>query len=154
MRMLITVAALAVTLSATACGGPAPEEFTAADAAAIRKVDADFVAAFNAKDLDKLLAMYTDNSVFMPPNAPTLRGRQPLRSFFDDLLKRGGSDLKMDPEDVAGHGPIAYQSGLFTMNTGPSHDRGKFLFVMRKMAGNWHFEYTIWSSDLPTPAGR
>jgi len=154
MRTVITLSVLAVVLGASACGGPAPEQFTTTDVAAIRKVDVDFVAAFNVKDLDKILTMYTDNSVFMPPNAPTLRGIQPLKSFFSELFGKGASDLKLDPEDVAGHGPIAYQHGTFTMNTGVARDRGKFLFVMRKMPANWRFEYTIWSSDLPpTPTG-
>jgi ketosteroid isomerase-like protein len=153
MRNVITMSALVFALGAGACSGPKTEDFTVADQTAIRQVDADFVAAFNAKQMDKILTMYTDNSVFMPPNAPTLRGRQPLKSFFTDLFGRGATDLKMEPADVAGHGPIAYQSGTFTMSTGPAHDRGKFLFVMRKMAGNWRFEYTIWSSDLPSAAG-
>jgi ketosteroid isomerase-like protein len=140
---------LAVTLGLAACGGPKTEAFTRADADAIRKVDADFVVAFNAKEIDKILSMYTDNSVFMPPNAPMLRGIQPLKSFFADLFTRSASDLKMEPVDLAGHGPIAYQSGTYSLTTAGTRDRGKFLFVMRKMGDTWRFEYTIWSSDLP-----
>jgi ketosteroid isomerase-like protein len=152
VRGAITTAILAAVLGLTACGAPNTEEFTRADADAIRKADADFVAAFNAKALDKILSMYTDNSVFMPPNAPTLRGTEPLKSFYNDLFARGAADLKMDPVDIAGHGPIAYQSGTYSLTTGATRDRGKFLFVMRKMAGTWRFEYTIWSSDLPRSA--
>lgn len=147
MRTAIIVVALALS----ACGGPKGAEFGTADAAAIRKLDAEFVAAFNAKDLNKILAMYTDNSVFMPPNAPTLRGTEPLKSFYNDLFTRA-TDLKMEPSDVAGHGPIAYQSGAYSLG-GTARDRGKFLFVMRKMGENWRFEYTIWSSDLPNATG-
>lgn len=150
MRNMMTLTALALGLIAGGCAGPKAEEFTRADSEAIRKLDADFVAAFNAKDTPRILTMYTDNSVFMPPNAPTLRGTQPLQSFYADLLGRGAADLKMEPVDIAGHGPIAYQSGTFTMGGG-ARDRGKFLFVMRKMGDNWRFEYTMWSSDLPKP---
>jgi uncharacterized protein (TIGR02246 family) len=148
LRSVLTITLLAATLG-VACGGPKGEEFTRADADAIRKVDADFVAAFNAKDPDRILSLYTDNSVFMPPNAPTLRGREPLKSFFGDMFAKGATALTMEPVDLAGHGPIAYQSGTYTLTTGETRDRGKFLFVMRKMAGNWRFEYTSWSSDLP-----
>jgi ketosteroid isomerase-like protein len=147
----LTAALAAFAIAAAACAGAPQEEFTRADADAIRKVDADFVAAFNAKEADKILGMYTDNSVFMPPNAPTLRGTQPLKSFFGDMFARGATDLRMDPTDIAGHGPIAYQSGSYSLTTGTTRDRGKFLFVMRKMAGNWRLEYTMWSSDLPQP---
>ncbi len=156
MRVSVNVlkaAMVALAIGAAACSsGPSPEEFTRADADAIRKLDADFVTAFNAKDANKVLSMYTDNSVFMPPNAPTLRGTQPLKSFFGDLFTRGATDLRLDPTDVAGHGPIAYQSGSYSLTTAGTRDRGKFLFVMRKMGGNWRLEYTIWSSDLPHPS--
>jgi ketosteroid isomerase-like protein len=148
------MAALAsLVLGAAACGAPAGEEFTAADTAALRQLDADFVAAFNAKDTDKLLTLYTENSVFMPPNKPLLRGKEMLKPFYADMFAQGLTDLKMEPVDVAGHGPIAYQSGTFSLSSGPTYDRGKFLFVMRKMGGKWLYQHTMWSSDLPKPGG-
>ena len=36
----------------------------------------------------------------------------------------------------------------------PGRDRGKYLFVLRNMAGDWRLEYTSWSSDLPRPAAN
>ncbi len=60
----------------------------------------------------------------------------------------------MEPEDVAGHGPLAYQSGTYTLTGAAARDRGKYLIVMRNMAGNWRMEYTAWSSDLPLPVGE
>ena len=89
----------------------------------------------------------------MPPNKPLLRGREPLKSFYQNMLNGGSTDLKLTTVDVAGHGPIAYESGSYSMMNGPNHDRGKFLFIYRNMAGNWKFEYTSWSSDLP-PASQ
>jgi ketosteroid isomerase-like protein len=149
--MMTALAAL--VLGTAGCGGPKGEEFTTTDTAAIRKVDADFAAAFNAKDMDKLLALYAENSVFMPPNKPLLRGREPLKGFFADMFAQGATDLKMEPVDIGGHGPIAFQSGTFTLTTGPTYDRGKYLFVMRRTGDKWLFQHTIWSSDLPKPVG-
>jgi ketosteroid isomerase-like protein len=148
MRRTFSIAALALTLIAGACGGPQEQQFSSNDMAAIRKASTDLVAAFNAKELDKILSLYADNSVFMPPNAPLLRGRDPLKSFFTNLLA-SASDLKMEPVDVAGHGPIGYASGSYSLTNKGFSDRGKFLIVMRNMMGNWRFEYTMWSSDLP-----
>jgi ketosteroid isomerase-like protein len=153
MRSIMTTAALLALTLATACSGPKGEEFTTTDAAAIRQVDADFVDAFNAKTLDKLLPMYAENSIFMPPNKPMLRGKDPLKSFYNDLFSQGANGLKLEPDEVSGHGPIAYQSGSYSLNSGASHDRGKFLFVMRKMGDRWVFQDCIWSSDLPKPVG-
>ena len=63
--------------------------------------------------------------------------------------------LTLESRDVAGHGPIAYENGSYTMvvrdAAGESRDRGKYLFVLRKGNGQWRYEYAIWNSDLPKP---
>ena len=127
------------------------------DQAAIREKNAEFVKAFNARDMNQILAAYTENSVFMPPNQPILRGKDALKTFYDEMLKAGGTNLKLDAGEISGHGPLAYQSGSYELDMKPAagaetHDRGKYLFILRKMAGTWRYEYTVWNSDLPPAA--
>lgn len=124
------------------------------DQAAIRERSAEFVMAFNAKDVTQVLGVYSENSTFMPPNQPVLRGKDAIKTFYDDMLKTGATNLKLDVREVSGHGPLAYQSGTFEMDlaqsTGPAdHDRGKYLFIARKLNGSWRYEYMVWNSDLP-----
>jgi ketosteroid isomerase-like protein len=151
MQRVLTTAliALAVCAGTVACGGKTEAEFGTADQQAIRQASTALESSFNAKDVDKILALYTDNAVFMPPNKPLLRGRPALKQFYDGLMSSGSKDLKITPGDVAGHGPLAYESGSYTMMNGNVPDRGKYLFILRSMGGNWKIEYTSWSSDLP-----
>jgi ketosteroid isomerase-like protein len=153
MRTVMKAAALALALGLGACSGPVEPAFGKADSDAIRKTTADLAANINSKNVDQILGLYAENSVFMPPNAPLLRGREPLKSFYTDLVSKV-TDIRLEPVDVAGHGPIAYESGTYTMNMGTTRDRGKYLFVLRNMGGTWRFEYTSWSSDLPKPAAN
>src|SRR5260221_11610056 len=103
---------LGVVCLASACGTANPgEEFGLKDQAAIREKSDAFAKAFNAKDVAQVLGVYTENSTFMPPNQPVLRGRDALKMFYDDLLKSGATNLKLDVAEVSGHGPLAYQSG-------------------------------------------
>jgi ketosteroid isomerase-like protein len=146
---------VSVLLLATACSGPAPQEFTTRDAGTIRQRNNAFVQAFNTKETPKILDLYAENSVFMPPNQPIIRGKGALKNFYDELLKEGATNLKLNVDQVSGHGPIAYQSGTYEMELKPasgagSRDRGKYLFVLRKMGETWRYEYTMWNSDLPT----
>jgi len=146
-----------VVCLASACSGAKPgEEFGMRDQAAIRERSASFAKAFNARQVGPLLEVYSENSVFMPPNQPVLRGKDPLKSFFDDLLKSGATNLKLDVSEVSGHGPLAYQSGTYEMDVKAAsgridHDRGKYLFVARKLNNTWRYEYMVWNSDLPPP---
>jgi ketosteroid isomerase-like protein len=144
-----------VVLLAAACSGPAAQEFTTTDAGAIRQQSDGLAAAFNATDTGKILALYAENSVFMPPNQPIIRGKDALKNFYDDLFqKQGATNLRLDIAEVSGYGPLAYQSGTYEMDLKPpsgppGRDRGKYLFVLRKMANAWKYEYTMWNSDLP-----
>ena len=153
------LAGLVTTLAFTAaCSGPVPEEFTTKDAGTIRQQHDAYLKAFNAKEVQPIIDLYAENSVFMPPNEPIIRGKEALKNFYNDLFKRGATNLKMDITEVSGHGPLAYQSGNYEMElkpeTGtPGRDRGKYLFILRKMQIGWKLEYTMWNSDLP-PAGR
>ncbi|MBA2305017.1 MAG: DUF4440 domain-containing protein [Acidobacteria bacterium] len=151
----MTIVALALTMAVSACATGAKDEgFTRADQDAIRKNSADLIAAFNGKQLDAMVGLFADNSVFMPPNSPLLRGREPLKPFFSNMIEQGATGLNMESEEVSGHGPIAYESGTYTVTyrDGASRDRGKYLRVLRNMAGTWRAEKTMWSSDLP-PSG-
>ena len=148
MRYAVTIAALALTLSVSACAGKTDPGFTRADAEAIKKNTSDFITAFNAKEVDKVIEFYGENSVLMPPNKPLLRGRDVLKSFYGEQVTRG--QLSMEVEEVQGHGPLAYEAGTYRMAFADgSIDRGKYLHVLRNMNGTWRTEKTIWSSDLP-----
>jgi ketosteroid isomerase-like protein len=143
----------------SACSTAAPgEEFGMKDQAALRERTAEFVKAFNAKDVAQVLAIYAENSNFMPPNQPVLRGREALKMFYAEMLNSGATNLKLDVGEVSGHGPLAYQAGTYEMDVKSSsgamqHDRGKYLFIARKLSNVWRYEYTVWNSDLPA-SGR
>jgi len=148
---------MGVVCLASACSSAAPgEDFGMKDQSALRDKTAAFAKAFNAKNIPQVLDVYTENSVFMPPNQPVIRGRDPLKTFYDELLKQGASNLKLEVGEVSGHGPLAYQAGRYEMELKPSagptdHDRGKYLFIARKLNGQWRYEYMTWNSDLPAP---
>ncbi|HJR60623.1 MAG TPA: DUF4440 domain-containing protein [Vicinamibacterales bacterium] len=154
MRHAVTIAALVLTIGVGACAtGATQEEFTRADQEAIRRNAAGLSAAFNDKQLDRIIEFYADNTVFMPPNAPSLRGREPLRDFFAGMIENGAIGLTLESTEVSGHGPLAYEAGSYvvTYQNRASRDRGKYLLVLRNMGGTWRTEKTIWSSDLPVP---
>src|SRR4029453_15397619 len=106
MKRVLTATLLVVSvcLSANACGGKQEAEFGIPDQQAMRTATSTLETAFNAKDVEKILTLYTENSVFMPPNKPLLRGRGSLKSFYDGLMSAGSKDLNLTPTHVAGHG--------------------------------------------------
>ena len=151
MRFSLRVALIALVVGVSACGSAErTDEFTTQDADVIRQRSQQLATGFNAKEMDVILGLYAENSVFMPPNAPVLRGREPLREFYQDLMGRA-TNLRLETEDIAGHGPLAYETGTYSLvyEDGAIRDRGKYVFIWRKTNDTWRTEKTIWSSDLP-----
>lgn len=155
MQKALMTAALALSLAGVACGGgPKSPEFTRADGETIRKTASDLSAAFTAKDVEAAVALFSPDAVFMPPNVPLLRGKDAIRTYFTKRFANGATNLRLEPQDVGGSGPIAFQSGTYSLTIeraggAPARDRGKYLFVSKLLNGKWLFEQTIWSSDLP-----
>ena len=154
-RQLLGAALLAPAVLAAACGGKAEPGFTQAEANVIREKTQAFEGAFNKKEADSLTSYYTPESVLMPPNAPTVRGKEPIKQFYGELYAQGATELEVETKDLRGHGTLAYESGSYSLNRRPAEgaktrDRGKYLFIWRKQNdGAWMIEQSIWSSDLP-----
>jgi ketosteroid isomerase-like protein len=164
--VLVMVAAIGLSACSTA---PTTKEFGKADQDAIKKLVQDFVAAYNAKDLEKVGTFFSGNAALMPANRSTLRGVELVKTYYDERFKNGATNLQIEPHDVSGHGPLGYFTGVFSLDLVPPgggvpvRDRGKVLWIVHNYGGQWKFEYQIMSSDLPpavpapaveSPAGK
>lgn len=153
---LALAVAVAAAIGVAACGGSAPsQEFGKADVDQINQMVRDFAAAYNAKDVEKMGSFFAGNASLMPANRSTLNGVDVVKGFYKErVTTEGATDLAIEPLSVQGHGPLAYFAGTFSLNLKPAdgserHDRGKVIWILRKLANQWRFEYQIMSSDLP-----
>jgi ketosteroid isomerase-like protein len=159
MNMRKALAFLLAIVAATglvACGGAAPvEQFGKADAEQISQMVRDLVAAYNAKDYEKAASFFSSNAAVMPANRSTLNGLDAVKGFYKErVTTEGATNLAIETVSVQGHGPLAYFAGTFSLDLKPAgglerHDRGKVIWIVRKLGGQWKFEYQIMSSDLP-----
>ncbi len=159
-RRLLQAVAVAAALAAAACGGtPTTQEFTKADSDEIRALVRDFVAAYNAKDIAKLGTFFSGNATLMPFTRSTVHGVDAVKGYYEARVKdEGGTNLAIEPVVVEGHGSLGYIVATFSMIFRPPdgaeerHDRGRVVWIVRKYAGHWKFDYQIMSSDLPPAA--
>jgi Ketosteroid isomerase homolog len=127
---------------------------------ALRDLDAQWSAAAGAKDLDKTVSYYAESAVVMPPNAPSAKTRETIRSAWKEMLTTPGSAIswKATKVEVAKSGDLACVSGTYeetmTDASGKSvKDHGKYVEVWEKQAdGKWKCGADIWNSDLPATA--
>ena len=139
------------------CGQTAKPPDTAADEAAIHASTAAWVEAYNSGDADKIVALYTDDAIMMPPDAPAAAGHEAMKQFLvADMAttKAAGASIALDTDASGVSGDLAWHSGTFHLNgaAGSSIGTAKYSEVWRKTNGKWLMIRDIWNNDAPPAA--
>ena len=132
------------------CGGnqqpvtQTPPDTRAADEAAIRQTDADWVKAAAAKDAQQATSFYADDASLLAPGAPIANGKDKVRKAWADMLGMPGFALTFGPTKVmvARSGDLAYEIGDYEMTVNdkgkPQTTKAKYVVVWGKQAdGKW-----------------
>jgi uncharacterized protein (TIGR02246 family) len=149
--------ALLVVTFATSCSFKAGEndgaaeraqetqQARAADEAAIRAASIAWSQAAAARDLDKSMAVYTDDAVQLSAKTPLRKGKDEIRKGWVELFAVPGPGLTFAPTvvQVAQADDLAYEYGTYDFATtdkkGKTADeKGKYVVVWKKQAdGSW-----------------
>ena len=151
-------------LGCTAVQQPAsaPPDTRAADEAAIRKADADWVKAAATKQADAWASYYSDDAVVLPPNDKLANSKEAILKPIAEMLKTPGLSVTWHQTkvEVAKSGDLAYAYGTYDMSADgpkgkPITDHGKIVEVWKKQAdGGWKCVVDTWNSDLPAAPAR
>lgn len=136
----------------------------AADEATLRNLDAEWSKAAGAKDLEKTVSYYTDDAIILPPNLPTITGKQGARAMWQGMFSVPGfgGGWKATKVEVARSGDLGWVTGTYELSETdasgrPIVDQGKYLEVWRKQAdGSWKCVADMFNTDLSSvaPAGE
>jgi uncharacterized protein (TIGR02246 family) len=130
---------------------------TEADLEAITAVFAEFDAASAAGDANRILALYTDDVVSMPPNALPRVGVAVMRAQMQGFIDQFTSDLTSRVEEVEVSGDLAFAHVSWEQTMTPkdegdaTHEQGKWIVVFKRQAdGSWKCWREMWSTYEPT----
>ncbi len=160
MRALRHWALIVGTLTALSACAPAPAApppvDTAAEEAALKAATATWLESYNAGDVEKIVALYAEDGVLMPPHAPVATGHAAIRVFLAaDTAGAKAAGIKLVPgATTAGvAGDTGWESGSFTAvdAAGTVVDSGSYLSVSRKVNGKWLYVRDTYNSDRPPP---
>ena len=163
-RSLFGFVVLGIAILMTACHSVQQSQpaggTRAADEAAIRKADADWVKAAQTEKVDDWVAFYSKNAVLLPPNDKKVDTQEGIRKYIGELLAAPGLAINWSPAkvEVARSGELAYTQGSYTLTMNDAHgkpttDQGKTLEIWKKQGdGSWKCIVDMWSSDLPPTA--
>ena len=125
------------------------------DEEAIRKLDADWSAAAQSKDVEKSVAVYAEDAVFLPNGAPIATGKTQIRDAWSHLMALPGVELKFAPTniEVAKSNDMAYDVGTYQLKVNdpqgnPTTQIGKYVVVWKKQPDKqWKVVADIFNPD-------
>lgn len=161
MRLLVSAFLAALGLAIlSACAPVAGGASDPTAEATIRAGTDTWNTAYNAGDIDKIVALYSEDAVVMPPNVPALVGREALKAYLVKdaaAAKAAGLTAKDGTSSVGLSGDLAWHAGSSSVvdATGKTVETGSYLEVWRRTNGQWLMVRDMWVDDAPpstTPA--
>jgi uncharacterized protein (TIGR02246 family) len=123
------------------------------------KVMERYAAALAANNVEALVALYTDNGVFMRPEMPVAAGREALRRAYREVFATLKVNLAFTVDEVETLGDSAWLRGtsngrVKVLATGAeSADSYHQLVVFRRESGAWKIRSYLYAPANPaTPA--
>jgi uncharacterized protein (TIGR02246 family) len=132
----------------------------------VEELNNKFIDAFKTRDFAAVAGMFTDDAVMLPPRRNIVTGRGNIESFWSQAARI--KELKFDSASVTAIGSdVAREIGTLRMRVEPGRRRrvsqgegetgsanagpqsreiaGKYVFVWRKIDGQWKLETSIWN---------
>ena len=128
------------------------------EADAIRNIEDLWVAANKAKDINKVISIYTSDAVQIEPNKPISVGIEAIRKsweiyFSDTTLLLNTMTQTIDNIEVSASGDLGYARGTvnYSLKTpnGTVEYVDKFVDIYKKINGDWKCSVGIWNTRKP-----
>jgi len=113
------------------------------------RIRQEFVGAYNAKDVDAVVALYADDATLVSDGG-TFRGRDEIRKWVKSGLDQG-SILAIEPSVEKSSGTLAYETGRTRRLVGSVVHLGQYFIVMEKIGGEWKIVQHVSLSAGETP---
>lgn len=121
---------------------------------AIREIGNAWARNWNAGDLEKVVAVYDPDAVYLPPHHEAVHDRDAIREYLRGPCSHGLSGMVFDVTYIKQSGNVAWDVGTYRMNVPRDdgttrEDNGKYLTVWKRIGTTWLITADAWSSDLP-----
>jgi ketosteroid isomerase-like protein len=117
------------------------------------QVRQEFLRAYNAKDIDAVVALYADDATLVSDGG-TFKGRDEIRNWVKSGLDQGSRLEAIEPIVEKSSGTLAYGTGRTRRLVGSVVHLGQYLIVMEKIGGEWKIVQHFSLNAGETPAAN
>lgn len=123
----------------------------------LKQASQEWDRLYNSGDVDNLVALYAEDTVSMPPGAPTISGREALQADFKGFFSKNVARHETMVDKVLIEGDLALEVARYKLTFKPREggaevvETGRHMETRRKIDGQWKIILEIWNSDSPAP---
>jgi uncharacterized protein (TIGR02246 family) len=121
---------------------------------AIEGIWREYSASLNAGDLDRWLALWTEDGLQMPPGEPAVAGKANIRTRNRAALDLFTFDMSITNQEIQTAGDWAYSRGVYQARLSPKAGGepmqidGKYMTILARQAdGSWRIHRDIFNSS-------
>jgi|SRR5882757_6243275 len=130
-----------------------PETMMAQGRAEVDEANRRFMEAFERGDAAGVAALYVEDAVVLPPDAPMVSGRAMIEDFWRGLMAAGARGITLETLRLAGSGDVLHEVGRATITLQPEGGETNTLTVKyvvvweRDPAGGLALAVDMWNGD-------
>ncbi len=120
------------------------------------KFRGQYMVAQNAEDVEGCVSFWLDEGALMPPNEPSVVGKEALRAYYNEAFRHVSLEAKFEYQHAENAGGWMFARGSYTAKIAPKaggdpiFDQGKVLEILKRGDdGSWKCACHMWSSDNP-----
>jgi uncharacterized protein (TIGR02246 family) len=121
------------------------------------RIRSEWAKDLHDKQLDRLVALYAPDAVFLKPGGQRVTGRPAIRDLCKGVMDAFTSDINMHSLATDHSGDLAYDSGEYTESLVKHSDgtkadiQGNYVMILKRQAdGKWLIVQQIWTLITPS----
>lgn len=114
----------------------------------------EYEASVSAGDIDRMLRIFDDDVVSMPPNEPPFQGKERLKEWQSDYFANYAMQEQFLITEIRASGDWAVVSGTYFFNAVPKSEgqrisiQGSFVSILDWTSEDgWRIKQEIWNGD-------
>ncbi len=125
------------------------------DAEDLKTAGAEWDRLFNSRDASALAALYAEDVISMPFNAPTIHGRQALQADFEKFFSQNTGRHETLVEEILGTDDWGIERARYVLTYSPLSaggvvkETGRHVVCRKKSNGKWQIAWELWNTDTP-----
>lgn len=119
--------------------------------ASVLQSNQNFIKAYKTGDSAEIAQAFTTNAKLMMANQAPLEGRDKIGQLFAGMIRSGSADVSLNTIKIWGDSSILVEEGKYLLlnKKGNPTDKGEYIALWQREAGNWKIYRDMWTSSVP-----